>query len=251
MSRIIKQPPIEKLLEFYDAWLRHGTTHKVAMALKKNWLDIDKWVKQWPDYAAAKDRANRLRSKQTFANYVLGKLSKESQDVWSEIQFWRDSEKRGEKVEEILADRPVRLRQELFIHALLHGNYNISNACVAVGVSRTQMEHWRDEDPDFRKLLEEVHMHKKDFFEGMLVHSVRDMEISSILFVNRTLNADRGYSEKFTVKHELGDSGGVDIDALELDVDTRRKLLAAIRAKEQKENVLALPAPADKEAIDV
>jgi hypothetical protein len=104
-----------------------------------------------------------------------------------------------------------------------------------VGISRGYMEKWK-EDPEFLQMLEEIQFHKKNFYERALIGLVAENHAGAILFVNKTYNADRGYSERLDLNVNA-QTGRVDwsIDDLDLDLETQKKLLAAIERKKREE----------------
>jgi Zn ribbon nucleic-acid-binding protein len=165
---------------------------------------------------------------------VFGHLSKEAQKVWDEIQFWGENKVSSEKVEGVLVGQQKRLRQELFIHALVRQNFDLSSACAMVHLSASTIARWKYTDLEFRQLVEEIEWHKKNFFERALVDLVEERNPAVVIFANRTKNADRGYNEKVSVEHSgRVDVGLIDIDSLDLDLETRRKILTAMERHQQ------------------
>src|SRR5690606_14891883 len=108
--------------------------------------------------------------------------------------------------------------QQLFCHALLHTAYDISKACHMVGISFNTLNKWRN-DLEFLQMLEEVQFHKKNFFENALIGLVGESHPGAVIFANRTLNADRGYSDKLELTHETKETGRMNFDIADLDLD--------------------------------
>ena len=79
-------------------------------------------------------------------------------------------------------------------------------------------------------MIEEIEWHKCNFFEEALVDLVAMRNPGAVMFVNRTKNADRGYSEKIQVEHSGAIATSVSVDELELPMETRKELLRAVRA---------------------
>ena len=75
---------------------------------------------------------------------------------------------------------------------------------------------------------------KKNFFESSLIGLVEEGHPGAVIFANKTVNADRGYSEKLRIEHTAQGNDLIDINELELDLDTRKKILDAIRSKKAK-----------------
>lgn len=223
------------LLDVYDAFLREPILNKVAQALEISEITLfdlarkNKYVKQ------AKELADSRRHKDhSFKEYILGNLSPEAKKVWEKIEFWAETESYGTPA--VMRNAGKRLKQEIFLYALVSSNYDLSRACRLAGVSRGGLENWNNTDAEFRSLVQEVQWYKKNFFENALMDLVEQRYPGAVLFVNRTINADRGYSEKLQVEHTgFVGTGGIDLAELDLDLETKKKILEAIRRKKQKE----------------
>jgi transposase len=224
-------PTTRFLLDFYDACLREDSPQKVAQALGASKKEVYSWVRKSEILKEAQALADTRRgNRSSIQGYVYGFLSEEAKEMWDTLTFWKDTESTYERMEKIFSGKTVRLRQELFIHALVSSNYDVSNACKMVGVNRATLREWQNSDMAFKQLFEEIQWHKKNFFERHLIGLVEENHPAAVLFVNRTVNADRGYTEKLQIEHTGGlKEGLIDIDELKLDLDTRRKILEAVR----------------------
>ena len=224
-----KKTDLKFILDFYDASLRGDDMAKIAAALDIGRKALVERIEKSEDLQMAQKLANeRQGGRNTLSGYVFKQLSPEAREVWKQVQFWTDSNASYEKIESILGGKSKKLRQELFVHALVHSNFDVSTACTMVGVTRRCLEHWR-KDLEFRQLIEEIQWHKKNFFERALVDLVEIRHPGATIFVNKTMNADRGYSEKLQVEHSGSVTTGVRIEDLDLDLETRKKILLAIR----------------------
>jgi hypothetical protein len=99
-------------------------------------------------------------------------------------------------------------------------------------------------DPEFAELVDEIHLHKKDFFESKLVELVQSGDSSATIFANKTMNRDRGYGDKTTIEHTgtvVVEQRVVQIGDLALPVDVRRAILGAVRAHLAATNTPGLP----------
>lgn len=242
-------PPLRQILDWYDAWIRDDSPGKVAAAMGVTTTTVNQWAQKIPEFQEAKELADQRRgTKSSFSGYVFQRLSKEAQETWDEIQFWDDGEGAYEKVNEILDSKPTRLRQELFIHALVRSSFDVSTALRMICMSKHQLDNWKTNDLGFRQLVEEIQWHKKNFFEKALVGLIEEKHPAAVIFANKTFNSDRGYNEKLMLEHTgRVEVGTFTIDDLELDIDTRKKILQAMRVREAKLNagtpVNQLPAP--------
>jgi hypothetical protein len=236
-NQVIKggKPKLEFILKWYDAWLRCDTIKKVMAALEVSSEKMAYWLK-YPELKLAKEMAQQQRgSLGTFSGYIFKTMSPEAREVWKRCQFWENCDNAYEQIERILSGHTKELRQELFLHALVRSNFDISEALRLVALPRNTFENWRFKDLGFRALVEEIQWHKKNFFEHALVDLVEQRHPAAVMFVNRTVNADRGYGEKMEFQHNL--NVGVRLEELDLDIDTKRKILEAIRKKNAEKNL--------------
>ena len=230
-----KKLPLRFILDFYDAYLRESELGKVAAALEITGPGLTYRINNHPELAEAKELADKRRGKtNSFSGYVFQRLSPKGKEVWDQIQFWDNHESAYNKIESILAGQTKQLRQELFIHALVSHSFDLSSACRMVGITRHMLAGWSKELA-FQQLIEEIQWHKKNFFETSLVNLVEEGHPGAVIFVNKTVNADRGYAEKMEVKHTGNIETSFTIDDLELSVETRIELLNAIRKRKEIE----------------
>lgn len=232
---------LEFIITFYDCYVRERSLRTVAAAMGMRETQLSLLLKKHPELDQARDMAEMNRNKSALKNYVLNTLSEDARLIWDKIANLSSLE----AIEGILKNRPTKVRQQLFCHAILHTGYDISKACAMVGVNRNMIEKWK-QDLEFLQMLEEVQFHKKNFFEKALIGLVSDGYPGAVIYANRTINRDRGYDEKITVESNIP-IGRVDWDIgdLDLDVVTMKKVLAAIEKKkaesgEEGGNVLEL-----------
>ncbi len=245
-----QQYTVELVCNVYDAFLREKEETKIASALGTTFKTLQDWMEKYPDLKKARDLAiSRRVTENTLAGYIYKHLTPEAQKVWDEIEFWDEDGSATTRIAEILSGRPTKLRQEIFIHALISKSFNLSEACRIACVSRQTVESWRKTDLQFAQLVEEIQFHKKNFFESSLIDLVAAGNPGAVMFVNRTVNSDRGYGEKMQVNHDVDVS--FQIEDLGLDRDTKRKILDAMRAKRLNEpgQVIDVPAPALPEHV--
>lgn len=209
-------------------------TH-IARSIGVKFLTLEKWIERRPALRVAIDKARKHNqgkaATQTFVEYVYEQLPEHLKEVWDEIDSLSNEKNAIRKIEFILEDQGQKVRQHLFMHALIHCNFNISKACGKVNVSRKKFNYWLYNDPDFAELIEEMQFHKKNFFEAALVGLVHAGDPAATIFVNKTLNRDRGYAEKVEVTGSIEHNHVVTVDSLNLPIEVRQQVLDAMRAK--------------------
>jgi len=104
------------------------------------------------------------------------------------------------------------------------------------GVSYNMLERWKEEDPDFPKLVDFLNTLRGNFFEDALCDAVADGDTAATIFANRTFNRERGYNDKLIdikkTVHQLNEHV-VKIADLGLSIDEKRALLAEVRKTKQ------------------
>lgn len=200
---------------------------------------IIRWKKIKPYFSQSLKMArDSIDNAQTFEEYVYRRLPRALQQTWDQIHTFSKSKSALRKIKFLLADHGKQERQSLYIHALISKNFNASEACRCLDLSYKQVTNWSMNDPYFLELLTEIDWHKKNFFESHLIKLVKTGDVAATIFANKTKNRDRGYAEK--IEHEV--SGTVhhthafDIEVLNLPLSTKRTILEAIEAHEQKLN---------------
>lgn len=183
--------------------------------------------------------AKRKRDGSSFSlqNFIAGRLPEELREYWYKINRC-DSLKNGtERIEAILADGGVRVRQGLFFHAWMMSNYSFSAALRKVNISRSTFELWK-KDPLFLQLLEHCAEIKGDFFEEYLVMGVAGGDSYLTKFANETYNRKRGYgkSVEIDVKGSININHNIiSIDSLPLTLKEKKWLLEKIRRANTKQ----------------
>lgn len=245
------------LLTAYDAFLRESELGKIAAVLDTQTPTLLKWLEKFPELKLARKMAEEKRSQtSSLGAYVYQHLSEEAKKTWDQIMFWKESECAEAKVRRLLGGKPTKFRQELFLHALVNFGFNLSEACRYTDTSRQTLERWRSYDLEFQQMVEEIEWHKKNFLEHALLDLVAIRNPAAVIYANRTKNKDRGYNEKIEIEHTGSIGLGFTIEQLNLPIETRKQILAAVREKQEEKQQedykqLAEHSEASQEAIEV
>jgi hypothetical protein len=240
----------DMLFRIYDL-AKVGTSDvQISKTLGIDTKTLARWRDEIPAVEAAlrtarevKDQSNKTGTVQ-FQEYVYRRLPENLQTLWDRLMECDGSSNGMKRREALLQSGGLRARQHLFVHALVSSNFNASKACGRMNISKATLDNWMQRDPDFADLLDQVHWHKKNFFESHLMDLIVAGDPKAILMVNQTVNADRGYGKKVEVAHtgevkQLHEV--VSVDDLELPLDVRRAMLAAIRSKQKEATERRLP----------
>lgn len=211
---------------------------KMAQALGVSTVTLRKWKQQKPALVFAIEKAKGANSGRALAKdfheYIYQKLPPELAEIWDEIHAVEHEKNSILKIEALLKGAGKRGRQHLFLHSLVTSNFNVSRACSMMNMSRKTFENWVTNEPEFGELMNEIHEHKKNFFEAALVGLVARGDSSATIFCNKTMNRDRGYNEKI----ELDVQGMIEhnhthalipVDELTLSLNTKKEILEAVR----------------------
>lgn len=224
---------------------RQGLSQRqIGGALGVSARTFDAWKAERPAFKKALEDGRgdgfEQRAVPRFEEYVYGHLPEDLKDLWDEIYEWRSAPDAASRAQVLLRDKPDRVRQYLFLQALLASNWNPSKALRMVGVSHGVYQRWRMNCPEFMRLCEELKWHRDNFFEDAFMQRIQAGDTACILHAARTQLAHRGYSDKVVVEH----TGAVehqhthlvvDVGELDLPVEVRQQLLHAIRAKRIQE----------------
>ncbi len=238
------------IFKVYDLAKSNATENQIAKALGMTVPSLRHQIKRLPLLKLAIDLGHATlpaeKSQDDFRSYVYASLPQHLQELWNEINQSEDLENGVLQVESVLKDKGKMTRQHLFLYALVHCSFNESEACRMVSVTTTCLTDWKA-DPDFAELMQQMHVHKKNFFEGCLVRLAGAGDSAATIFANKTLNKDR-YGEsplnvrikgKMGVQHSGSVENIVRIVPDELPLEMRKQLLAYIREKKVQEEAVA------------
>lgn len=231
---------ISFIIEFYEAYKKDEKMQNVAARLGVPTPTLQHWILRYPHLRRLRTEAQKRASKtpdHSLANYVYEQLSSEAKEAWEELQGIDPDDDPLEAVKDLFRTKGEKIHKEVFLHELLRNGWNQSRACKAVGVPYGRVREWCERDPEFLNLAREMLIHKKNYCEQALMSLVEERNPHAVVFVNKTLNADRGYSEKIKVEHsgEIQHTVGLySVDDLALDLETKKKILTAIRQKKSE-----------------
>lgn len=214
---------------------------KIARVLGISHPTFRKWVDKKKEFHKAIGEGRRLHKigntkGVSFRDYVYKRLPDDLKIIWRGLNKLDKAKSGVEKIEALLDKGGKRARQHLFLYAWVSANFSVSNALGKVNLSRGTFDLWKEKDPDFAALVKEIDWHKKNFFEDHLCKLIKGGDTSATIFANETYNRDRGYSKRADLNVNLtGETTHrvINIDAIKLDIKTRKAILESIR-KAQK-----------------
>lgn len=98
-----------------------------------------------------------------------------------------------------------KAQHKQFIQAFIDYDFNITNACQVIGISRQTFYNWLDKVDDFSRLLDEGREQAIDMVESALMKQIEQGDTRAIIFFLKTKGKNRGYSEKTEIdlSHDL------------------------------------------------
>lgn len=82
------------------------------------------------------------------------------------------------------------------VEALHKSRGNVSAACAACGIGRTQFYQWKKDDEEFAHAVDNVREIEIDKVESKLLDKIDDGDITAIIFYLKTIGKKRGYVER-------------------------------------------------------
>lgn len=208
---------------------------KLAAACGVGLKTFANWVGVKPALRDAMTRGKEARgqvgAKSQFMDFVFKRLPPKLQAKFNDIFALADDPNHYRRVKEMFAENGERSQQHMFLYAYSQ-HFNTSEALRICGMSKKKLDGWCQRDPEFAELCDEMQFHKKEFVEASLLNLVKAGDSAATIFASKTLNRDRGYGDKTTIEH----TGTVEVQHrtvsigdLELPLDVRRVILAAVR----------------------
>lgn len=202
-----------------------------AIGVPKGMLKI--WKAKIPEVKDAFVKAEKVKlNRGSFSEYIYGRLSKENQRLWDQLESLGEERNGNAMAMNLLDANGDRVRQSLFLYAMTKTHYNVSEACKKLFVSDAMFRNWC-KDKKFRELFKQLQFHKKNFFESKLMELAEANHPQIVWNVNKTLNRDRGFGEQVDVQVNGQVEHKFKLDELQLDLETRKRLLEAMREKKQ------------------
>lgn len=104
--------------------------------------------------------------------------------------------------------RDPKLHKKRLLEAMLKFHGNVAKSCEAVGISRNQYYVYYNNDPLFKKEIDEIDEFNLDFVEYKLFENINDRDKASIFFYLKYKGRKRGYIDQTDVNL----SGNLDIN---------------------------------------
>lgn len=211
------------------------------------------WFAKYPEvrHAVNLAKADLDAAAKSLPDWIYDRMAPDLKVLWDKVCEWEKEDNGIAKIELMLQDHGIRVRQRLFLHALCAKAFNPSQAMKMLGLSKRELDRWVEEDPQFKELIQEVEWHKGNFFESKLVELVQRGHAAAIIQTNKAYNASRGYGER--TKLDVNVSGAVGIGTVDLfelmpymSEDVKLGLMEAIRRRDIERRPLTIEGRIEK-----
>ena len=98
----------------------------------------------------------------------------------------------------------TRNKKALMLEALTKNLGIVTDASNACGVNRKSHYAWLQNDPKYKKAVEDISDITLDFVESQLHKQIQNGEVSSTIFYLKTKGKPRGYIERSEIDHTSG-----------------------------------------------
>jgi len=238
----------EYIIKAYELARAGLSERQMARAIPISLPTYHKWLHKRPAFQYAVKRGRRIfrgkgEASFSFKDYVYTRLPLKLKETWDKLDALDKADSGVEQIEALLADKGRTVRQHLFIHAWVTSNFSISDALRKVNLNRGTFDVWRKSDPNFTALVDEIQWHKKNYFEDCLTRLVTSGDSSATIFVNKTLNADRGYQDKLKIDMNVNTTVNhvVSMKDLNLPLSIRKMILESLRKKIPNTEIASMP----------
>lgn len=221
----------DRIWQAYEAASRASNDAELSVALGITEHRLKTWKDEHPAFYRAIQAARKVAGHQVgqkLTNYVASVLPEDLKELWDTLMT--EDITTEERIRLNLASRGEHDKQRLFCYGLVTMHYDVNKVCSLLGISKSQVDRWIAEDPRFLKLFEEVEWARKNFLESTLMRMVGAGNVKATIFANQTKNRDRGYGQTIKVEGQVNHVHAmVDLSKLNLDLETRSKILIAIQ----------------------
>lgn len=229
MPKGARQPSLRFVLNWYDACLRQAeTVLELANIYGKSEQTVKKWIDNYKTLRIARELAlEKRKNEKAHAENMRDVLSEEAYQIWNTHQTGDITKHQLVHMGPALNGRPKKLKQQLFLVAMMKTNYRLTEACRVTGTTRTEVTRWKNTDPEFMQLFAELQHLRNEEVGGALMDLVKERNPQAVIYADKKLTDQQGhgagmYDEEDIVKFE---------DLREhLDVETMRNLLRAMEA---------------------
>ena len=101
----------------------------------------------------------------------------------------------------------LSVKQKAFLIAYKENNFNISKACLEVGIDRKSHYNWIEKNLQYSTKFKEIEEEISDKYEQLLLEQSEAGNVQATIFYLKTKGRKRGYSEKVEVEHSGKISG--------------------------------------------
>lgn len=244
----------------------------------QNTTKINKLMLKYPALKTAVDKGrelyykkngqNRTTSMVTFSDFVFNQLPPKLQTYWDKLNRVNEDKiyvcqncskehqikpskckscgydlftKRASitKIESLLESGGENVRKWLFLYAwACEFTFKLSKALQKVNISRSTFERWKDEDKEFKAMVDTVLEYKVDFIEEAAMDLVVMREPSIVKAMLQMLGRKRGYvldEKTFNINNFEMMNNFIAIEQMGLPIEMEKMILERVRQQNTKQ----------------
>ncbi len=110
-----------------------------------------------------------------------------------------------------MSRKQPEVNKKKLLQALEHSLGIVTPACAQVGISRDRFYTYYNEDPEFKKAVDDINEITLDFVENQLLRAIKEGDKQSIMFYMKYKARRRGYTDSVTIDANTQLSGGISI----------------------------------------
>jgi hypothetical protein len=98
----------------------------------------------------------------------------------------------------------IDINKKAMVEALIKSLGIVTTACKQVGISRQSHYDWYNEDPEYKKSVDDIADIALDFAESKLHKQIEKEDTTATIFYLKTKGKRRGYIERSEIDHTSG-----------------------------------------------
>lgn len=225
-------------VRIYELALSGASVKEISAQLGVRRGVMKRWIDERPALREALQRARRPVCKtgvdettpdhggigQRFIDYIYQRLPLHLQKLWDELEELTGSSKgKMKRISPSVAQRienlfthhgGKRARQHVWIYCLFATNrFNVVEACRKCNISLKTLASW-EEEPEFKELLEEIHLHKKEMVERGIWRVIASGEPQTLRWASERLNPEKGWARPNKQLGGMGDNNTINQNVL-------------------------------------
>jgi len=238
----------EYILSAFTLAREGKTIEQIADFLGVTEVTVQKWRKEKPSFHKAIEQGQTEFKNPdgkifSVSDYIYERLPDDLQPLWEKLELFEKTKSGVEKIDQLLKDKGKRVKQYLFIHAWISSGFILNKALRKVGISGRTFYEWKEQEPEFAELVNQVTFLMRCFIQDRLFEQAFLGDTQVLIFLAKTHLRKWGYSEKVDIDVNMNMTGEVkhihtaSLDLSSVPIELRRQFLEHVRNTKQIESI--------------